>query len=56
MGWKCGCVCDEGCSQVCGRGQHGFMLGASAVVQEDCKGGCTVVGHWAMLRFRMVKI
>ena len=50
MGWKCGCVCDEGCSQVCGRGQHGFMLGASAVVQEDGRGGCTVLGHWAMLR------
>ena len=29
---KWGCVCDEGCSQVCH--QHGFMLGARAVLQE----------------------
>ena len=54
MGGKWGCVCDEGCSQVCR--QHGFMLGARAVVQEDSKGGCTLLGHWAMPRFRMVKI
>ena len=39
MGGKWGCMCDEGCSQVCH--QHGFMLGAWAVVQEDGKGGCT---------------